>query len=1041
MTGSSRQDSATRNGAGRALAADLAARVRGQVRFDSASRAVFAADASNYRHVPVGVVQPADTDDVLATLEVCRQHDVPVLPRGAATSIGGQAVNEAVVIDFSRHLRSVLSIDPEQATARIQPGVVLDDLRAAAAPHGLTFGPDPSTHSRCTVGGMIGNNACGSHSVAWGKTVDNVRGLTVVTYGGTQLTVGPTTPDEAAARAQQPGEAGRIYRRLAELAATHGDLVRAQTPQLTRRVSGYNLDQLLPENGFNLARALTGTEGSCVTVLEATVGLVPLPAARALTVAGFADAFVAADVAPQFLDLAPLTIEGMDVALIAALCAARPADQRYKLLPDGAGWLFIESGGATAAEAGAAARAIAARAQQLGGTATIVTDGAAQRTLWGIREAGAGIVTRAADGTEAWPGWEDAAVPPERLGAYLRQFQKLLDDHGRHGAYYGHFGDGCVHIRIDFDLITAPGIAGFRRFIEDAADLVTAHGGSLSGEHGDGQARSELLPRMYPAEMIAAFADFKSIWDPRDKMNPGAVVRPRRLDTDLRVYVSGPRPATRTQLAFAHDGGSLEAATRRCVGVGACLSGSGNVMCPSYRATGEEQHSTRGRARLLFEFASGRAGVDAAHADDVAGALDLCLSCKGCKRDCPVGVDMAAYKAEFLAQRYAGRRRPAAHYSLGWLPRWLRLVSRTRSAALLNRAASVRVLAAPAKRLGGIAPERGIPALASQSFQAWFARRGARPGGTHPGGAGPGGARPGGAGPRLLLWPDTFTNYLEPSIGRAAVTALEALGYRVEVPAQPVCCGLTWISTGQLDHAKRVMKATLATLKPWLDDGVPIVGLEPSCTAALKSEATELLPDHPGAIQASAAVRSLAEILRPHAAELRSRAAQQATQQATEGAGQQATEEAGQQATERAGQQATEGVAQGATQQAIEGATRGAARGAAPPRKALVQVHCHQHADLGFDADREVLAALGVQADVLDSGCCGLAGNFGFERGHYEVSQACGERVLFPAIRAARDASVVADGYSCRTQIRQATGGAPVHLAHLAAAVLAPPRP
>ena len=732
MTGLSRQDSAARNGAGHALAADLAARVRGQVRFDSASRAVFAADASNYRHVPVGVVQPADTDDVLATLEVCRQHDVPVLPRGAATSIGGQAVNEAVVIDFSRHLRSVLSIDPEQAAARIQPGVVLDDLRAAAAPHGLTFGPDPSTHSRCTLGGMIGNNACGSHSVAWGKTVDNVRGLTVVSYDGTQLTVGPTPPDEAAARAQQPGEAGRIYRRLAELAATHGDLVRAQTPQLTRRVSGYNLDQLLPENGFNLARALTGTEGSCVTVLEATVGLVPVPAARALTVAGFADAFVAADVAPQFLDLAPLTIEGMDVALIAALRAARPADQRYKLLPDGAGWLFIESGGATAAEAGAAAQAIAARAQRLGGTATIVTDGAAQRTLWGIREAGAGIVTRGADGTEAWPGWEDAAVPPERLGAYLRQFQKLLDDHGRHGAYYGHFGDGCVHIRIDFDLITAPGIAAFRRFIEDAADLVTAHGGSLSGEHGDGQARSELLPRMYPAEMIAAFADFKSIWDPRDKMNPGAVVRPRRLDTDLRVYVSGPRPAARTQLAFAHDGGSLEAATRRCVGVGACLSGSGNVMCPSYRATGEEQHSTRGRARLLFEFASGRAGVDAAHADDVAGALDLCLSCKGCKRDCPVGVDMAAYKAEFLAQRYAGRRRPAAHYSLGWLPRWLRLVSRTRSAALLNRAARVRALAAPAKRLGGIAPERDIPALAGQSFQAWFARRGARPGGAGP---------------------------------------------------------------------------------------------------------------------------------------------------------------------------------------------------------------------------------------------------------------------------------------------------------------------
>ena len=708
------------------LAADLAARVRGQVRFDSTSRAVFAADASNYRHVPVGVVQPVDTSDVLATLEVCRQHDVPVLPRGAATSIGGQAVNEAVVIDFSRHLRSVLSIDPDQATARVQPGVVLDDLRAAAAPYGLTFGPDPSTHNRCTLGGMIGNNACGSHSVAWGKTVDNVRALTVVTYDGTQLTVGPATPEEAAGRAREPGETGRIYRDLARLADSHAALVRAQTPQLTRRVSGYNLDQLLPENGFNLARALVGTEGTCATMLEATVDLVPAPARRALTVVGYPGAFGAADAAPGFLDLAPLTIEGMDVALIAALRAARPADQRYKLLPDGEGWLFIETGGGTGAEAEAAARAVAARAAQTGGTSRIVTGPAEMRALWGIREAGAGILTRGADGREAWPGWEDTAVPPGQLGAYLREFRKLMDDHGRRGAYYGHFGDGCVHIRIDFDLVTAPGIAGFRRFIEEAANLVTAHGGSLSGEHGDGQARSELLPRMYAPEMIAAFGEFKNIWDPRDRMNPGVVVRPRRLDADLRVHVAGPRPAARTQLAFAHDGGSLEAATRRCVGVGACLSASGNVMCPSYRATGEEQHSTRGRARLLFEFASGRAGVNAAHADDVAGALDLCLSCKGCKRDCPVGVDMAAYKAEFLAQRYAGRRRPAAHYSLGWLPRWLRLVSRTRSAALLNRAAKVPALTTLAKRLGGIAPERDIPVLAGESFQAWFARRGPR---------------------------------------------------------------------------------------------------------------------------------------------------------------------------------------------------------------------------------------------------------------------------------------------------------------------------
>ncbi len=949
-----------------ALAADLVRSVRGPVRFDSGSRNLFAADASNYRHLPIGVVQPLDEDDVIAAIDVCRRHEAPVLPRGAATSIAGNAVSEAVVLDFARHLRRVLDVDPDSRTARVQPGVVLDDLRAAAAPHGLTFGPDPSTHNRCTLGGMIGNNACGSHSVAWGKTVDNVLALDVLTYDGTRLTVGRTPDAQLARLTGQQGAIGEIYRSLQALRDRNAARIRQETPQLTRRVSGYNLDQLLAENGFDVARALVGTEGTCVTVLGATVNLVPVPAVRTLTVVGFPDAFLAADAAPEFRALQPLTIEGVDVGVIAALRAMRPNDQRYTLLPEGNGWLFIECGGDSPDAARAAAERIAARAAEFGGVSQVITDPVAMRTLWGVREAGAGISTRRADGKEAWPGWEDAAVPPEKLGAYLRDFHQLLDDHGRRGAYYGHFGDGCIHVRIDFDLLTKPGIAGFRRFMEDAADLVTSHGGSLSGEHGDGQARAELLPRMYPPDMLQAFADFKAVWDPLDRMNPGAVVRPRRLDEDLRIHVDGPRPGHRTRLAFAHDGGSLEAATRRCVGVGACLTAAGGVMCPSYRATGEEAHSTRGRARLLFEYASGRSGLDAAHSEDVADALDLCLACKGCKRDCPVGVDMASYKSEFLAERYAGRRRPASHYSMGWLPQWLRLASRTRTAALANRAARVPALAKAAKRLGGIAPERTIPALAPRSFQDWFA---ARP------------APPAGNGPRLLLWPDTFTNYLDPSIGEAAVTALEALGYCVELPAGKVCCGLTWVSTGQLDHAKRVLRRTLDILAPWLDEGVPIVGLEPSCTAALRSEAAELLPDVPAAAQLSASTRTFADVLREHLQELR------------------------------------------------------AAAGSA--EKAIVQVHCHQYADLGFEADREVMAALGVQADVLDSGCCGLAGNFGFEQGHYEVSQACAERVLFPAVRAADGAThVVADGYSCRTQIRQGTGAAPVHLAHLAARAL-----
>ena len=491
------------------LAEELARAVRGSVRFDTATRAMWSADASNYRRVPIGVVTPRDAEDVEAAIAVCRAHEVPLLPVGARTSIAGQAVNTAVVLDFSR-MSSIVAIDPEARTARVQPGVVLDALRDAARPHGLTFGPDPSTHNRCTLGGMIGNNACGSHSVAWGKTVDNVHTLDVLTYRGDRMTVGPGAGPDA----------------LRELASRVGPAVRTSFPELTRRVSGYNLDQLLPEHGFDVARALVGTEGTCVTTLEATVRLVEAPAVRALAILGFPDAYTAADHVMPIRALGPLTIEGMDAGLIAALRASQPNEVASRMLPEGGGWLYVETGGATRAEAEAAAQAVVAAVP--GASSLVVGDPAAQRALWRIREDGAGIVTRSPDGDEAWPGWEDAAVPPERFGAYLREFDALLRGHRRRGAYYGHFGDGCLHIRIDFDLLTAAGVADFRSFMEDAADLAVAHGGSLSGEHGDGVARAELLPRMYPPEIIDAFAAFKGVWDPDDKMNPGRVVRPAR---------------------------------------------------------------------------------------------------------------------------------------------------------------------------------------------------------------------------------------------------------------------------------------------------------------------------------------------------------------------------------------------------------------------------------------------------------------------------------------------------------------------------------
>ncbi len=981
-----------------ALRADLRRTVDGPVRFDDASRAMWSADASNYRRVPIGVVAPRDVADVEAALSVCRAHDVPVLPVGARTSTAGQAVNTAVVLDFGR-LDRILEVDPDARTARVEPGVVCDALRDAAAPHGLTFGPDPSTHNRCTLGGMIGNNACGAHSVAWGKTVDNVHALDVLTYRGERLSLGTDA-------------VGAVPAALRALGERVADDVRAGFPDLTRRVSGYNLDQLLPGR-VDLAKALVGTEGTCAVLTAATVRLVESPPARALAVLGFPDAYTAADHVTVVRELGPLTIEGMDAGLVAALRATNPVETTSRELPGGGGWLYVETGGATRAEAHAAADAVVAAMRPYATAAVVVSEPARMKALWRIREDGAGILTRLPGGDEAWPGWEDAAVPPERFGAYLREFDALLTGHGRRGVYYGHFGDGCLHVRIDFDLATRPGVANFRAFLEDAADLAVAHGGSLSGEHGDGVARAELLPRMYPSEIIAAFEEFKGVWDPDGRLNPDRVVRPAKLDDDLRVFVGMPSLRDAPVLAFAHDRGSFARATRRCLGVGKCVTAHGGVMCPSWRATGEEMHSTRGRARLLFEMANGQVVRGGWRSDEVAEALDLCLSCKGCKRDCPVGVDMAAYKTEFLAQRYRGRRRPASHYSMGALPRWLHLVGRlpARAVDALNAAAR-GPLGALAKRVGGVAPERAIPPVARRPFTRGargrlgrlgrsrvallaLGARGATPPASRSGAPTPSGRagarRHGAAGrsvgdrPRLLLWPDTFTNHFDPAVAADAVAVLEALGYAVELPPRTVCCALTWTTTGQVDTARRVLRRSLRTVGPWLADGVPVVGLEPSCTAALRSDGPELLPDEPLAALLAEGVRTFAEVLAEHADALRAAVVE-------------------------------------------------------PGGRALVQVHCHQHAELGVEADRAAMAALGIEAEVLDSGCCGLAGNFGFEKGHYAVSMACAERVLLPAVRAAEeDVAVLADGFSCRTQLRQAGTREPVHLARLAARALGLP--
>ncbi|MEV6161296.1 FAD-binding and (Fe-S)-binding domain-containing protein [Streptomyces sp. NPDC052052] len=937
-----------------AFAQDLSAAVRGEVDFGPSARALTTMDASNYRRVPLGVVAPRDADDVAAALTVCREHAVPVVPRGGGTSIAGQATGTGVVLDLTRHLRKIVRLDPASRTALVQPGVNLDDLRTAAAAHGLTFGPDPSTHSRCTLGGMIGNNACGAHSVAWGTTADNVHALTVARYGGGTLRLDRKTP-------LPPGELPG----LSALVDANLALLRTGFPELPRRISGYALDALLPERGTDLARAFCGSEGTLGVVTEATVRLVEAPAARALAVLGYADESAAAEAAPGLLPYHPLTVEGMAADLV-----REPAG-----LPRGGAWLFVETGGADPAEARAHAERILRAADALDGA--VVTDPAGQRALWRIRENAAGTATRMPDGTEAWPGWEDCAVPPARLGPYLRDFRALLAAHGLRGTPYGHFGDGCVHVRIDFDLLRPEGVARFRRFSEELADLVVAHGGSLSGEHGDGQARAELLPRMYGDELVALFARFKDIWDPHGGMNPGILARPARLDENLRFEVLPKRPVD-VAFGYPHDGGDFSAAVRRCVGVAACRTAKpagAQVMCPSFRATGEEAHSTRGRARLLHEMLAGEVITDGWRSPEVRDALDLCLSCKGCRSDCPVGVDMATYKAEFLHHHYRGRLRPAAHYTMGRLPGWLRAAAPF--APVLNALARVGPLASLVKRLAGIAPERALPVLAREPFTRWTHRgRKGRARGVR-------GARPGGV-PEVAtvtLWPDTFTTYFSPEAGQAAVRVLAAAGRTAVYPGRGVCCGLTYVSTGQLGKARRVMRRTLKRMGARLGD--PLVVLEPSCAATLRTDLPELLPDDPRAAELAASVRTLAQYLEEYAPDWK------------------------------------------------------------PPRldrPVTGQTHCHQHAVLGDEADRRLRERAGLTGE-LSGGCCGLAGNFGFERGHWAVSAACAEETLLPSVRSAEPGTeILADGFSCRTQLEQLGGVRARHLAEVLAEGL-PPEP
>jgi FAD/FMN-containing dehydrogenase/Fe-S oxidoreductase len=913
------------------------------VRVDATSRAAYSSDASLYRITPSAVVFPAHHEEVAAALSVCQREGVSVTARGAGTSVAGNAVGAGVVLDFSRYMNQVCSVDPESRTAVVQPGVVQAVLQRAAAPHGLRFGPDPSTHTRCTIGGMIGNNACGSRTLGYGRTSDNVTALRMLTARGEDLRL------ESSAL-----PTSRTLDNLAAVTRSGLATIRTEFGRFGRQVSGYALEHLLPENGFDVPRLLVGSEGTLGVCTEATVRLVAEPAHRILVVLGFADIAAAGDAAPVLLRHHPTACEGIDSRIVDVV-RERRGPAAVPPLPSGAAWVFVEVVGDTLDEAIANAARVG---RDCGAVDSLVIEDQAQAAaLWRIRADGAGLAGRSPAGKPAHAGWEDAAVPPERLGAYLRDFDALMADFGVTGMPYGHFGDGCIHVRIDLPLDQPDGTAVFRNFLIAAAKLVAGYGGSLSGEHGDGRARSELLPLMYSADAIALLAAVKHAFDPDNTLNPGVLVDPAPLDADLRVPAAAPLRRN-LALAYQHDGGDFTRAVHRCTGVGKCRadnSASGEVMCPSYQATREEKDSTRGRARVLQEMINGTAVTGGWRSPEVHEALDLCLSCKGCASDCPTGVDMAAYKAEVLHQSYRRRLRPASHYSLGWLPLWAKMASAAPS--LANAALRVPMVGSVMLAAAGVDSRRSIPGLAPRTFRSWFADN-----------------VPDGEGDEVVLFVDSFTNYFSPEVGIATVRVLQAAGYRPRLTVRQQCCALTRISTGQLGSARRILGKAVAALDDAAGRGVPIVGMEPSCTAVLRSDAVELVGGADAA-RVAEATRTLAELL--------------------------------------------------------------TARGWQPPslagQQVIAQPHCHHHAVMGWDPDAQLLSAAGAELSRV-GGCCGLAGNFGVEKGHYDVSVAVAEQQLLPAVRAAAStATILADGYSCRTQLDDLTERRGVHLAQLLA--------
>jgi len=975
-----------RFGAQRELEARLRAKLRGDVQFDPGSRALYATDASNYRQLPIGVIRPRDAADVEMALSECRALGAAVLPRGGGTSLAGQCANVAVVFDFSRYMTGLVSIDPAAKMAVVQPGIVLDRLRDAAEKFELTYGPDPATHSRCTLGGMIGNNSCGVHGLMAGKVVDNVESLDVALYDGTRMTVGKTSDAELERIIREGGRRGEIYAGLKSIRDRYSDLVRARFPRIPRRVSGYNLDELLPENGFNVARALVGTEGTCATVLEARLNLTESPQHRVLTVLAFPDAFAAADAVPAALEHKPIGLEGFDQMLVDFMRRKGLASAQLQKLPPGQNFLLVEMGADSEEEAQQKARRIAEASQKwpVKPVAHICSAEEAA-SVWYVRESALGAVVFVPGEPDRHEGWEDSAVPPEKLGDYLRAIKELMSEYGYSTPLYGHYGQGCVHMRVNFDYRSELGLRKFREFMERATDVVLRFGGSLSGEHGDGQSRAALLPKMFGPELMEAFREFKRLWDPDNRMNPGKLVDAVRVYDpieNIRVGIqsrSSIHPAEspdrphegvdgfKTHFAFAKDGGSMERATERCVGVGACRKSEGGVMCPSYRGTGEEKHSTRGRAHLLWEMLAGSLRPEGFKSEAVHEALDLCLSCKACKTECPVQVDMAAYKAEFLAQHYKGRVHPLQHYVFGFADKLARMGSIT--PGMTNAVLTGSVTSPLIKKIIGVAKQRSLPELAGKSFQKMRTK-------SNQSVAGGENTQ---SGRRVLLWPDTWNNYYHPQTLMAAEKVLETAGFAVENPREHLCCGRPLYDFGFLDQARSYLEDVMKKLSGQIDAGLPLIFLEPSCASIFKDELLEFFPKNERARRLSEQTWLLADWLAAKAQEW--------------------------------------------TPEGLEGA------------HVLLHGHCHHKAVFGGPTSEiALLKRAGANVEAIKAGCCGMAGPFGFEADKFDVSKRIAQDGLMPAVDGAGPMTVlVADGFSCREQIEQLGHKQAVHFAEVLA--------